>query len=274
MSSTPTFEKLNNNNILCSAGQGEMTKDACLGCALQLQNRCGFDYSVLLAMFHDKERTGIHVTDLTGCLRQAWFGKVQPPLEYPHEMLARFLGTGIHSYIEGFSDPDTYASEFPVEGLGLVGTADVVYHNGRLVDYKTTRWLQIAKLPYGSHVKQLNIYAAMLRSMGREITSAAIQYIDMSGPSKCSKCRGPVAPDEGGVMVCTRCGHSLPSWHPGVAIVEVELEDDKMVAEWIQTRLAILQLSVEQNVMPEAEPSYICDYCSFREQCMKAVNNE
>ena len=103
------------------------------------------------------------------------------------------------------------------------------------------------------------------------MNSAAIQYIDMSGPSKCSKCRGPVAPGEDGILVCTRCGHSLPSWHPGVAIVEVSLEDDKMIAEWIATRLGILQLSVEQEQMPEAEPSYLCDYCAFRPRCEQAI---
>ena len=271
MSANPNFKKQNSGAIMCSAGMGVMVKRACLACALQLENRCGFDYSVLNALYQDKERTGIHVTDLTGCLRQAYFSKVEAPLEYPHEMLTRFLGTGVHKYIEGFSNQDVYDSELPVEGLGLVGTADVVYKDGRIVDYKTTRWLKIEKTPYGSHVKQLNIYAAILRSQGREVNSAAIQYIDMSGPSKCSKCRGPVAPDEGGVMVCTRCGHSLPSWHPGVAIVEVALEDDRMIAEWIETRLAILQLSLEQEQMPDAEPSYLCDYCAFRNRCEQAI---
>lgn len=277
MSSTPTFNKMNSDKILCSAGQGEMTKEACLGCALALQNRCGFDYSVLKAMFQDKERTGIHVTDLTGCLRQAYYAKVEAPLEYPHEMLTRFLGTGIHHYVESFLvEPEILKTEVPVNAYGLVGSVDLyyIYHNGRVVDLKTTRWLKLDKLPYGSHVKQVNIYAALLRAQGEPVNSAAIQYIDMSGPSKCSKCRGPVAPDEGGVMICTRCGHSLPTWHPGVATVEVALENDAMVAEWIATRLKILELSIEQSQAPEAEPSYICDYCAFRTRCEKEIGDE
>lgn len=258
---------------MCSAGMGITTKGGCLECALKLENRCGFDYSVLNALYKDKERTGIHVTDLTGCLRQAYYTKVSGAIEYPHQMLTRFLGTGIHKHIEGFAIPEVYDSELPLEGLGLVGTADVVYKNGRLVDYKTTRWLKIDRLPYGSHVKQLNIYAAILRAQGREVTSAAIQYIDLSGPSKCTTCRGPVAPDDGGVMVCQRCGKTLPNAHPGVAIVEVGLEEDALIAEWIHTRLKILELSIEQDQTPEPEPSYLCDYCPFRSRCENEIGD-
>jgi hypothetical protein len=158
------IKKKNNDKILCSAGRGEMFKVHCLNCALSQQNVCGFDYSLLLALYKDKEREGIHVTDLTGCLRQAYYNKVEAPLEYPHEMLNRFLGTGIHKHIESFADPDLYDSEMPLSAFGLVGTADVVYKDGRIIDYKTTRWLTLSRLPYGSHVQQLNIYAALLRA--------------------------------------------------------------------------------------------------------------
>jgi CRISPR/Cas system-associated exonuclease Cas4 (RecB family) len=272
MSSDP-IKKQNSDHIMCSAGMGVITKDGCLQCALNLQNRCGFDFSLLNALFKDKERTGIHVTDLTGCLRQAFYTKVHAPLEYPHQMLNRFLGTGIHKHIESFAIAEVFDSELPLEGLGLVGTADVVYKNGRIVDYKTTRWLKLDKLPYGSHVQQLNIYAAILRAQGREVTSAAIQYIDLSGPSKCTSCKGPTEPTEDGVMRCTRCGKHLPNGHRGVAIVEVQLEDDKLVAEWIATRLKILELSIESNETPDPEPSYLCDYCPFRSRCEQEIGD-
>jgi CRISPR/Cas system-associated exonuclease Cas4 (RecB family) len=266
MSQNP-IKKQKADAVLCSAGRGPISMTGCLDCALAKNNECGFDYTVLNALYKDKERTGVHVTDLTGCLRQSYYNKTEAPLEHPHEMLIRFLGTAVHKHIEGFPVPEIFDSELPLEGLGLVGTADVVYKDGRLVDFKTTRWLSPAKLPYGSHVTQLNIYAALLRAQGREVTSAAIQYIDMSGPSKCPTCKGPVKPGEDGVMVCTRCGRTLPNAHPGVAIVEVELDPPGLTAEWIETRLAILNQSLETGNVPDAEVSYLCDYCPFQAKC-------
>ena len=96
-----SHDKLNNPTILCSAGRGEFTKEACLSCALNQQNECGYDYSILNALFKDKERIGIHVTDLTGCIRQAWYTKTVPVAEYVHDMLNRFIGTAVHAVYRG-----------------------------------------------------------------------------------------------------------------------------------------------------------------------------
>jgi CRISPR/Cas system-associated exonuclease Cas4 (RecB family) len=267
MSSNP-IKKQNGKQIKCDASKGVMDKNQCLACAFEGENHCGFDYALLNALYRDQERAGIHVTDLTGCIRQAYYVKTKAPVEYPHEMLNRFLGTAVHKHIESYPDNlQSYDSELPLEGLGLVGTADVVYKDGRIVDFKTTRWLKIDRLPYGSHAQQLNVYAALLRAQGREVNSAAIQYIDMSGPSKCPTCKGPCAPSEDGVMVCTRCGRTLPNAHPGVALVEVELEPPSVVGEWIETRLKIIQLALETGEAPDGEPSYLCDYCAFVQQC-------
>ena len=255
-----------NDDILCSVGRGRRSKVACLACALAHHNECGYDYSLLNALFSDKERTGIHVTDLTGCLRRAYYEKKNGALEYPHEMLVRFVGTGVHKYIESFPS-EHLDNELPLEMDGLVGTADIVYKNGTIVDTKTTRWMKPNSLPYGSHAKQVNVYAAMLRAQGREVKRAFIQYVDMSGPSKCTTCKGPCKPGEDGVMVCTRCTKILPNAHTGAHLVEIQLEPEAMIAEWVSTRKRILELSLETETTPEAEPSFLCDYCSFQEKC-------
>lgn len=255
-----------NDDILCSAGRGRRPKVACLACALAHNNACGYDYALLNALFSDKERTGIHVTDLTGCLRKAFYEKNDGALEYPHEMLVRFVGTAVHNYIEHFPS-EHLDSELPLQMDGLVGTADIVYKNGVIVDTKTTRWMKPNNLPYGSHAKQVNIYAAMLRAQGREVKRAFIQYVDLSGPSKCTTCKGPCKPGEDGVMVCTRCTKVLPNAHTGAHLVEIELEDPGMIAEWIATRKQILQMSLEAGEIPESEPSFLCDYCAFVDKC-------
>ena len=107
----------------------------------------------------------------------------------------------------------------------------------------------------------------MLRAQGREVTSAAIQYIDVSGPSKCPSCKGKCAPGQDGVMQCTRCTRVLPNAHTGAYVVEIPLEPEAMISEWIQTRRKILEMSLEAGETPEAEPSFLCDYCSFVEKC-------
>ena len=200
--------------INCSAGKGIMELDDCLSCALNGENLCGYDYALIKNMMNDEKkesrRAEIHVTDLTGCLRKAWYEKVSPQPEYIHETLARWLGVNFHQSVEG-SD-DVLDSELPLEDEGLVGTADIVYKDGRIVDLKQSRWIFPSKLPYGSHATQVNIYAHLLRKMGREVTKLQIQYVDASGPTKCRKCKVPVRVDDG-ILKCPNCGNIIANAH-------------------------------------------------------------
>lgn len=256
------------NKILCSGGKGEVEKSACLQCALSKKNNCGYDYALLKALFSDKEREGVHVTDLTGCLRRAYYDKTLQPIEYVHSMLARFVGTAVHSAVEG--NDENMMSEVDVDGYGIVGRVDIVYGNGTLMDVKTTRWLSPSKLPYGSHVAQLNIYAALLKSKGVSVNRLAIQYIDMSGPSKCRSCRVVVVPDENGIPVCPKCENHPRDAHFGAMVFEVPIEDSEMVADEVILRRKALELSVEAGQLPEKEESYLCDYCPFQSVCQEA----
>ena len=85
-----------------------MTRDACLQCALNLENACGYDYAVLKWLINDdeqvKRQTEVHVTDITGCLRRAWYDKLDPSPEFPHAALARQLGSVVHKALEGTDD--------------------------------------------------------------------------------------------------------------------------------------------------------------------------
>jgi CRISPR/Cas system-associated exonuclease Cas4 (RecB family) len=255
-------------SVRCSAGRGVTTKTECLACALRLDNACGFDYAVLKAMYNDKQRFGIHVTDLTGCLRRSYYDKTIGALEYPHQNIARFLGTSVHKALE--LKDEHLTSEMHLEGFNVVGTADVVYKNGRIVDYKTTRWLVPAKLPYGSHVTQINIYAAMLRAQGHPVTSAAIQYIDLSGATKCRACSIPYEPNVGGYAACPQCANRVPTAHLGAMLVEVPLEDNPTVVDWINLREKMLTLSLETSTLPDPEVGFLCNYCAFKTQCQEA----
>ncbi len=262
-------------NITCSAEKGVFDTEKCLACALSGGNTCGYDYAVLKNMFGDSEqearRNEIHVTDLTGCIRKAWYDKTCILNEYPHEMLTRWIGTKIHSAVEGsdkFMD-----SELPVQWDSLFGKSDIVYKDGRIVDIKSTRWLMPAKVPYGSHVLQVNIYAFMLRKMGRDVSRLQIQYIDASGPTKCRACR-LVARQYEGVYRCPSCGKELKNAHLGALLVEVPILRDDEVLERIQERKENLENAMAMGIAPEKEPGYLCSYCSHVDLCQPALTEE
>ena len=242
-----------------------MDTSACLMCARSQseQHTCGFDYPLLKSLFNNQEQENrkneIHVTDLTGCLLKAYFDKTNPPSEYVHEKLTRWMGNAVHTYAE--TNDEYVESELPLAHMGIVGKADIVYKNGRVSDNKTTRWMYINKLPYSSHALQVNIYAWMLRGMGREVNQLQIQYIDMSGPTKCRACRVPVRKINGEVK-CPKCLKTPGGAHLGAYLVNVDLMTDSEVEDRIIERKERLDASIKMGLAPAAEPGFLCDYCS------------
>ncbi len=227
--------------IECSAGKGIMPHTDCLQCALSGDNTCGFEYVTLKALYGTNERRpGIHVTDLLGCQLKAYWDKIDPVPEMPHKMLARTIGTAWHQFVE--TNDEHVQCELPVEWEDLVGTADIVYTNGRLCDNKTDPLALSSKLPYGSHELQVNIYAFMLRQMGHEVKSLAIQYLDMSGPTKCRSCRVPVEMHDGAIA-CPKCGNTPKDAHLGVALVEVPIMTDVEVLDVIHDKILSWMMS-------------------------------
>lgn len=257
--------------ITCSAGKGELTNEECLQCALD-NPPCGYDYSLMRALLASNEaRPDVHVTDITGCIKKAILTKRVPPSEHPHEMLVRSLGTWVHRCLELDEGTDPYIkTEIDVEGLGIVGRADVYYTNNTLVDFKTTRWMKPSYLPYNSHALQVNIYAQLLREMGDQIDHLWIQYIDMSGPSKCGTHKVPVRWMDG-VLACPKCGKEPNEAHLGVYLVKIPLMSEDSLVEFITTRRDIILDALENDTTPLGEPSPLCNYCAYKDICEEAL---
>lgn len=256
-------------NVICSAGLGEMEQEACLACAIKhARPPCGFDYALLRAIYASNEKSEraneVHVTDLTGCPRKAYWDKREPSPERPHEMLVRWLGSGMHGMVEA-KDP-LFDSELSVAHDGIVGRSDIVYKDGRLVDLKFTRWMMTEKLPYGSHSLQVNIYAWMLRQTGRTVDRLQIQYIDASGPTKCRKCRLPVRMIDG-QLACPKCLSAPKGAHLGVYLVDIPVLTDEEVLYHIQGRKQSLEAALAMGMAPEREPGFLCGYCAHLERC-------
>lgn len=267
---------MRNQTIVCSAEKGEMQVTECLRCALTARKPpCGYDYSLLSTIYkadHSFDRAlEIHVTDLTGCLRKAYYDKREPSPEFPHERLVRWLGTAIHA--ESEVRDEWMDSEISLEAKGIVGKADILYHDGRLVDKKTTRWLKVGSLPYGSHALQLNIYAWMLRKAGKEVSELQVQYIDASGPTKCRKCGVPVR-RIAGELKCPTCLAPIREAHLGAVMVDIPMMSDQEVEEIVIPRRDDLRSSLDMGILPERETGWLCRFCGHADKCLGGTHVE
>ena len=74
-------------------------------------------YATLYA--NTEDRPDIHVTDLTGCLRKAWYSKTTEVAETPHSKYALMVGSIMHEGLEG-SD-EFMDAELPFQAEGVVG---------------------------------------------------------------------------------------------------------------------------------------------------------
>jgi hypothetical protein len=169
---------------------------------------------------------------------------------------------------------DSITNLGPMQTIGIEVEGTHTYISSGIVTHNTTRWLIPYKVPYGSHVMQVNIYAYMLRRMGREINRLQIQYIDASGPTKCRKCRLPYRMIQG-ELKCPQCLHGVASAHLGAYLVDVPLLRDDEIEGYVIDRKEILQKALDTGKAPEAEPGYLCSYCpAYQTQCFPDISED
>lgn len=241
--------------ILCSGErfEGPIDKQVCETCALNLQTPpCGYSYPLVKAVLDSQEdrKHDIHVTDVIGCLLKAYYSKVSPQPRYLADMLVLFVGTAVHKAIQESAPYED--SEIPVRKGGIVGKVDYV-RGERITDFKTTRWLDPTKdLPYGNQTAQINLYRDMLEADGE----MWVQYVDLSGPTTCRKCKVTMKLIDGDIR-CPKCGYVNVKGHLGamqVRVPRIEVED-------YYERARILSEAIDKVEPPDAEPSWLCNYC-------------
>jgi len=259
--------------INCSAGLGEFEHEECLKCSLTGNQKCGYSYIVLKALYgKDNDRPDIHVTDLTGCLRKAFLSKTEKVAVAPHELYTMMLGTIVHKGLE--TSDEHVQTEIPFAFEGVVGQIDTLYADGTISDIKTTRWLYPSKVPYGSHCLQVNIYAHYMRKLGKQVNRLQIQYLDLSGPTKCRACKVTVKMVEG-EFKCPKCQKIFSNAHLGAMIVDVPLMDEQDIEERIEERRKELQAALDFGMAPEKEPGFLCGYCAFEGKlCWPEINDD
>ncbi|MHA1279474.1 MAG: PD-(D/E)XK nuclease family protein [Candidatus Helarchaeota archaeon] len=254
------------NKVICNSTNEVVSMDYCKECALK-GAPCGYGYA-LIKRIHKalQPRSGIHVTDLVHCLRRSFYDKTQPMPERPSDAMYRILGTATHSLLEDEAD-EHLMTETPLEYKGVVGTVDAFYpETGTIVDYKTTRWLKKANLPYGDHEMQVNVYRWLLENNGYKVNRIFLQYIDLSGPTKCRKCKLPLV-ERGGILVCPACGKEYRGGHNGTARINVPIMLMEEVDQFVLSRKKALEDAIESGIAPESSPGFLCNFCQFSHIC-------
>ena len=257
------------DSVICPITHEVLAKAACLAHAIETRPApCGYDFALLRKMFADSNRTGLHTTDLLGCPKRTVLTKQNPVPEPVHAMLARVLGTLTHAVLE--QEDGEAISEMKVGHGGIVGTVDLYYPQQKtVVDFKTTRWLKIANLPYGEHEWQVNIYAWMLEGTGQAVEKLFLQYIDLSGPSKCRNCKVYVEV-RNGELICPNCLAPQKDAHLGTALIEIEKKDTDEVTAFVEERKSIIETGQKTGFV-DAEPSWLCHYCAHRSTCDEGI---
>lgn len=90
--------------------------------------------------YEERNRQGIHYSDLIYCPRQAILRRIDPKPLNIREMMFFFIGECVHRGIEELlkeDDPEHVEIEKKLEHNGLIGTADSIV-DGVVCEYKTT----------------------------------------------------------------------------------------------------------------------------------------
>ena len=218
---------------------------------LSLKGMTEFPYPLLAAIrASNKDRYPISASRLGGCLRQSYFQQVVDYYVTPGGELAPMMGTFAHQIVENFPPPGV-AVELELEwttpeGVRVTGMADVVdVPHSTLSDWKTTRWMVPAKLPYGSHAIQVNIYRWLLfKDKGVKVDRLQICYLDLTGPDK------------------------RKGTHNGFYAVDIDVQDDTIDTYIRERALVLHKLIFEENeVLPKkvgGDQKWMCRFCPPR----------
>ena len=200
-----------------------------------------FATAVLKELEEDRS-SEIHVTDLVyDCLRRAYYEKTDGQIASEDSALVLWIGKKLHETEFAGCEHEKELS-FSAEGVTIVGRADEVCRTGDgwyvVIDKKTCR--RVPSSPYEHHVKQLEMYAAVLKYVyGYDVRAVAVLYIDVS---------------------------NLESKVYVKSVSEMGL---KAVLNEMLDKAQRLKKALEGEKPPEARPHWLCKYCPYWSRCIR-----
>jgi len=188
----------------------------------------------LIRYLESEPRPGnIEVTSIASeCLRRSYYYKTLGNTYDLFGAIRMAVGKAFHEipvYREGH--------EVKIEWNGVTGVIDEYDEVRGILIEKKTHSGGLPRQPYSHHVKQVEIYAAMLSANNKPLTAAFIVYFDVSQ-------------------------HTLR-----VFPVTFERPTEVVLAE-IEERKRILQEALDSNTPPKRQVCWMCHgYCPFVQRC-------
>ncbi len=173
----------------------------------------------------------LHVSEVTGCLRKAWFERRYGRVEAHPRNIIYALGNGIHEALERHLVKKGWQAEVEcILDLGdfkLTGHADLYDpETGTLLELKTCS--NLPEEPFRAHVMQANAYTYMLHA-----SAAYIVYIEKQG-----------------------------------RVQVFRLHWNSVLWRELLERAKLLHNAIAENRPPRAERSPLCKHCPYQFRCM------
>ncbi len=183
----------------------------------------------------DLDPNVIHVSEVSGCLRKAYYARTRAITISPSNAL-KLLGNSIHRAIQSVLEKKGYTTEYQVSvkfgDIRLVGTIDVYdLENNIPLEIKTTS--KPPEEPYPNHVMQLQTYINLLRA------------------------------DYGYLIYISRNNGKVKVF---------KLRRDKKILRKAIERARTLSQALRSHQPPAPEKSPLCYYCDFKFYCFKTTH--
>lgn len=276
---------------ICCKDKGSCVPIAdCLEHAATRENKCGYTYEVLAAMFDTLQDRGERISTTlltTKCLRQEAIARKEDHAVDPVKLYASFRGTFFHGLLETHAHPRAVAEPryfATLDGLGeLSGSPDLVDpYAGTLYDYKFTREVPRWDRAWSNHEEQVQVnrwlvdYAHTVEWQG--------DTYDLSDPANRAKFvpyewRGLylVYADDKGVkpILVTRSEQVPKKYGNGMKAARVaDIWGDERVEGWIREKYALAQSALSGGVLPDIPEDFtgwrhpLCGWCSVKDRCV------
>ena len=117
---------------------------------------------LLLKEQYNKERQGVHISDLVLCMREVIFRRLDPKPLSNMELSFFALGEGSHLALQRLAKTGKIESERALEYKGIIGHVDL--YEGVPIEVKTSRSKYPILEPKDFWIKQLSYYMAIANS--------------------------------------------------------------------------------------------------------------
>ena len=219
--------------------QEALASDICAGVPLPILQA--------IETYASREHDLISASQLCGCLRQAYLKRRVDYYTIPGSWLPMMMGTLVHEMLASGNGNDLREIRLQwttANRIKVTGHADHFdLSTNTLSDFKTTRWLTLSRVPYGTHGVQLNVYRWLLlnNEIGPQYQADSLQvvYVDLTGPGK---------------------------QHQGIVICPVEVWGDDRVEAFITGKAGILR-DAQAGILPKRVSKnlgWMCRYCPDR----------